>query len=111
MLVEAETLVKRGKYKSAAKIYGQVSKAKKFEVGQEITLPAGYEETDFDDRRAKEEAVPSTDEAAKPEAKEEVAKPEAKEEVAKAEPEEASNEAVEETKEVEASATEEKKES
>ena len=77
----------------------------------EITLPAGYEETDFDDRRAKEEAVPSTDEAAKPEAKEEAAKPEAKEEVAKAEPEEASNEAVEETKEVEASATEEKKES
>ncbi len=31
MLEEAETLVKRGKYKSAAKIYGQVSKAKKFE--------------------------------------------------------------------------------
>ena len=65
-------------------------------------MPAGYEETDFDDRRAKEEAAPSTDEAAKPEAKEEVAK---------AEPEEASSEAVEETKEVEASATEEKKES
>ena len=30
MLEEAETLVKRGKYKSAAKIYAQLSKAKKF---------------------------------------------------------------------------------
>ena len=31
MLAEAETLVKRGKYKSAAKIYAQLSKAKKFD--------------------------------------------------------------------------------